>query len=110
MIILKNCEFVKNSNAPIISSTFSNAAGDILSLQISGASGLFHIEGRNHRNGDWVPLAGISLTNFAVTREGFTQSGMYEIGIGGVRELRARVESVDGSVTIFGQIISTGET
>ena len=32
MVIQKNCEFVKNSNTPIVSKTFSNALGDTLTL------------------------------------------------------------------------------
>ena len=42
-------------------------------------------------------------------RGGFTKPGMYEIGIVGIREIRARIESVSGDVSMFGQIISTEE-
>ena len=110
MVIQKNCEFLKNSNTPIVSKVFPNASGDILSLQITGDDGVYHIEGRNNRNGDWVSLAGISLSDFSAIRGGFTKSGLYEIGIIGIRELRVRVESVAGNVTVFGQIISAEET
>lgn len=109
MVIQSNCNFVEKTNTPIVSKPFVNSQGDVLALQISGATGVFHIEGRNHRNGDWVSLAGINLTDFTPVRNGFTKPGMYEIGIVGIRELRARVESVNGKVSMFGQIISTGE-
>ena len=110
MVIQKNCEFVKNSNTPIVSKIFSNALGDTLTLQISGADGVFHLEGRNNSAHDWVSLAGINLSDFSAVRGEYTKAGMYEIGIVGVRELRVRVESVQGEVSIFGQIISTEET
>ena len=109
MVIQKNCEFVKNSSAPIVSKPFPNATGDVLALQISGANGVYHIEGRNNRFGNWVSLAGINLSDFSAQRGGFTKEGLYEIGIVGVRELRARVESTEGNVSLFGQIISTEE-
>ena len=32
MVIQKNCEFVKDSNAPIISKVFPNSSGDTLTL------------------------------------------------------------------------------
>ena len=110
MVIQKNCEFVKNTSTPIVSKTFPNATGDVLTLQISGASGKFYLEGRNSSSGDWFPLAGINLSNFAAIKGCFTEAGIYEIGIVGIRETRVRVEEVNGNVTIFGQIISTEET
>jgi hypothetical protein len=111
MVIQKNLEFLRSMSTPTVSKAFPNATGDILSVQISGAfTGTVHIEGRNNSQGDWVSLAGISLTDFAVARNGFKSAGMYEIGIVGVRELRARIDEAQGDVKIFGQIISTEET
>jgi len=110
MVIQKNCNFVTNTNAPIVSKIFTNATGDVLTLQISGANGVYHLEGRNNSNGDWFPLAAINLSNFAAVKGSFTTPGIYEIGIVGIRELRARVESAEGNVSMFGQIISTEET
>lgn len=110
MVIQKNCEFVKNSSTPIVSKEFPNATGDVLTLQISGADGVYYIEGRNSSKLDWVPLAGINLSDFSAVRGIFTKAGLYEIGIVGIREVRARVESALGNVSIFGQIISTEET
>lgn len=110
MVIQKNCEFIKkNSSAPIISSVFSNTSGDTLTLQISGADGVYHLEGRNNKKGDWTSLAGIDLSDFSAVRGGFTKAGIYELGIVGIREMRVRVESVSGTVSIFGQIISVEE-
>lgn len=110
MVIQKNCEFITNSSTPIVSKIFPNSTGDILTLQISGANGLFYVEGRNRSSNDWVVLAGINLSDFSVARGGFTKAGIYEIGIVGIRELRARVESTEGTVSLFGQIISAEET
>ena len=111
MVIQSNCNFFENVNAPTVSKVFSNAHGDTLSLQISGANGKYYIEGRNNAKGDWVPLAGINLSNFTPAKGQFTEAGIYEIGVVGIRELRARVESTaGGKVSIFGQIISTEET
>lgn len=110
MIIQKNCNFITKASSPIVSKIFPNAVGDVLSLQISGADGVYKLEGRNSSTNDWVSLAGINLSNFAVERDGFTTAGIYEIGIVGIREMRVRVESTQGEVSIFGQIISTEET
>lgn len=111
MVIQSNCNFFENVNAPTVSKVFSNAHGDTLSLQISGVSGKYYIEGRNNTKGDWVPLAGINLSNFSAAKGEFTAPGLYELGVVGVREIRARIESIaGGNVSIFGQIISTEET
>ena len=111
MVIQKNCEFVTEVSAPTTSIIFPNSTGDILTLQISCDEGVYSIEGRNNNKTDaWFPLAGISLSDFSVVKGGFKKAGMYDIGIAGVRELRARVESVNGSVSLFGQIISAEET
>lgn len=110
MVIQSNIRFIEHAKAPIVSRTFFNPTGDILSLQISGASGSVKLEGRARKDADWVTLAGIGLADFSVARDGFTKPGIYEIGIIGVRELRARVDSADGDISVFGQIISTEET
>lgn len=110
MIIQKNCDFIKNASAPSISRIFPNSTGDVLVLQIQGANGLYYLEGRNNSKNDWVALAGINLSDFSAAKGTYTQPGLYEIDVVGVREMRVRVESVEGSVSIFGQIISTEET
>ena len=112
MIIQKNAEFFKRMNTPTVSKPFSNSSADTLAVQISGdfSDGKFHIEGRNNHKGDWVSLAAIDLSDFSPVRGGFTKSGMYELGIVGIREVRARIESVSGNVSMFGQMISTEET
>lgn len=110
MIIQQNCDFIVKQNTPIISKEFSNSTGDILALQIEGSNGLYHLEGRNNSKCTWTPLAGINLSDFSVVRDGFTKAGIYEVGIVGIRQIRVRVESVEGIVSIYGQIISTEET
>lgn len=113
MVIQSNCKFAKNINAPTVSKVFPNAEGDILAVQVSGdfSSGIVHIEGRSDPSGDWVSLAGVSLGDLAIARGGITKPGMYEIGVVGVREIRANIESVSGGkMSVFGQIISTEET
>jgi hypothetical protein len=81
-----------------------------LSLQIDGAAGVYHVEGRLQSQASWVPLAGINLSDFSPVKGSYTKPGVYELGIVGIRELRVRVEAVNGSVSIWGQIISTEET
>lgn len=110
MVIQSNIKFIEHAKAPIVSRTFFNPTGDILSLQISGASGSVKLEGRARKDADWVTLAGISLADYALVRDGFTKPGIYEIGIIGIRELRARVDSMDGDISVFGQIINSEET
>lgn len=109
MIIQKNCEFVTNISGPITSPIFANGVGDILSLQVSGSNGEYYIEGRNNRKGDWCPLAAINVGDLTVARNGIVKPGLYEVGIIGARELRVRVVSTEGFVSIFGQIISSEE-
>lgn len=112
MIIQKNCSFFKNysNGTPIVSKIFPNSTGDVLSLQITGANGIYYLEGRNNDAHDWVSLAGINLSDLSAVKGSFTKAGLYEVGIAGVRELRIRLESAEGVVTIFGQIISMEET
>ena len=112
MIIQKNLEFFKNANTPAESKIFSNSSADTLTVQVSGdfTNGLFFIEGRNNSGGDWCSLAAIDLSSFMPVRTGFTKPGIYEIGIAGVREVRARVVNISGKVSIFGQMISMEET
>jgi hypothetical protein len=96
MIIQKNLDFFKDMSAPTVSKTFPNAASDVLSLQIDGElqGGKIYIEGRNRSTGNWVALAGVNLSNFTPVRGVFTASGLYEIGVVGIREIRARAEGV----------------
>lgn len=110
MVIQKNCEFITNSSTPIVSKVFSNPTGDTLTLSIDGADGVYYLEGRNTKHHEWVSLAGINLSDFSAVRGGFTKAGLYEVGIMGVRDLRVRIESVMGNVSVFGQIISSEET
>jgi hypothetical protein len=110
MVIQKNCDFIKSASAPKISKSFFNATGDVLTVQIMGDDGVYYIEGRNNSKFDWAPLAGINLSDFTVAKNGCTKAGVYEFGIVGIREIRARVESTSGEVSLFGQIISTEET
>ena len=110
MVIQSNCNFVTNATSPIESKSYKNAQGDVLSVQISGATGVYYIEGRLIHNGTWCPLAGINLSDFSPVKGAYTKPGIYELGIVGIRDIRARVEAVNGSVTIQGQIISTEET
>ena len=110
MVIQKNCDFVTNVNSPIVSKAFSNPQGDVLTLSITGANGKYYLEGRNSSKSDWFSLAGINLGDFTPVIGGFTKAGIYEIGIVGMREVRVRIEQIEGNVTIFGQMISTEET
>ena len=112
MMVQSTCKFAKNISSPVISKVFSNAEGDILTIQISGnfSSGIIYIEGRNDPSGDWVSLAGISLKDFSLWTDGFEETGLYEIDIIGVRELRANIKQIiNGNISIYGQIISSQE-
>lgn len=109
MVIQQNCEFAMKATSPIVSKVFFNSTGDTLAIQISGANGVYHIEGRNSFDGEWHDLAGINLSDFSTVRNGYSKAGIYEIGVVGIRQLRARIESVEGEVSIVGQIISAGE-
>ena len=102
MVIQKNCEFINGSSTPTVSKVYPNATADTLTLQIYGANGLYHLEGRNTSKGDWVSLAGIDLNDFSAIRGGIKKPGIYEFGIIGIREIRVRVEVAEGEVSIFG--------
>jgi len=45
MVIQKNLNFVSNTTIPVLSKTFINASGDVLSLEIKG-NGVIYIDGR----------------------------------------------------------------
>lgn len=109
MIILQTCKFAQNQSSSYVSKSYFNSAGDVLSVQVEGGDGKYYIEGRTLTSMDWIPLAAINLADFSVAKDGITKAGIYELGIAGIRELRGRVETVNGEVTIMGQIISTGE-
>lgn len=109
MVIQQNCEFATKATSPIVSKVFFNSTGDILAIQIQGANGIYHIEGRNASDYEWHDIAGINLSDFSVARKGYFKAGIYELDLAGIRQVRARIESVEGEVSIIGQIISTGE-
>lgn len=110
MIIQKNCDFIIDSSEPKTSKSFSNSQSDVLTLSVSGANGVYYLEGRNSNRTEWVSLAGVNLNDFSVAKGVITAPGIYEYGVVGIRELRVRVESAEGPVTILGQLISTEET
>lgn len=112
MVIQRDAKFFENQNTSNISNTFVNPQADILTVQVSGGANAFTvaIEGRNSKDADWIPLAGINLTNLSVSTDGITEKGIYEFGIVGIRELRANLKSISGSVSVYGQLISTEET
>lgn len=113
MIIQKNVDldFSNGNNTPTVSKTYRNFQADVLALNISGTmtSGTFFVEGRNVPGGEWTSLAGIDLNALALVSGGFTKSGIYEIGIASVRELRFRPEGMSGQVKVSAQLISTEE-
>ena len=109
MVIQNICYFTQHMVTPNVSKSFFNAQGDVLSLQISGTlTGKVYIEGKNSDNAAWVSLAGINLSSFAAERDGFDSTGIYEVGIIGVRNLRIRLDGASSdSIEVIGQIIST---
>lgn len=109
MIILNNLDLIQDISTPMISDEYINLGGDILAVQISGATGRYYIEGRS-ADSDWYPLAGINLSDFTVATGAFTKPGLYEIGVASIRRIRARVETTDGEVSITAQLISSSES
>lgn len=112
MVIQRDAKFFENQTTSNISSTFVNPLADILTVQVSGDfnAGVLKIEGRNNNKGEWISLAGINLTNLSVSTDGITEKGIYEFGIIGIREVRANLESISGSISVYGQLISAEET
>lgn len=110
MVIQSNIKFVEHAKTPIVSRSFFNSTGDVLALQISGGPGSVRLEGRTRKEADWMNLAGINLADFTVAKGEFTQAGLYELSIIGIREMRVKVDSVEGEISVFGQIISSEET
>ena len=85
MVIQSNIRFVENATTPIVSKPFFNSTGDILTLQIYGSDGVYHLEGRMKDGADWVSLAGINLNNFTTIKNGFKEAGIYEMSVIGIR-------------------------
>lgn len=109
MVIQKSLNFVQSTTVPVVSTTQTNATADVLSVEIKG-NGVVYIEGRLKSESDWFPIAGINLSDFSVSKDGFTRPGLYELGVIGIRQLRARVEAVQDSISVYGQLISSEET
>ena len=111
MVIQKNVHFIENTTTPMVSKQYPNASSDILDVQVDGSfTGLIKVEGRLHRHGAWVSLAGINLSNFASANGGLKAPGLYEFSVIGIREIRVNVESLSGgAVSVFGQMISSEE-
>lgn len=109
MIIQQKVIFFENTFDSSVSRSYFNNSADVLTLSVDGdfSNGLFFIEGRNH--GDWVTLAAINLSDLSIQVNGITKTGLYEVGVLSVRELRCRIEQIQGSVTIAGELISSGE-
>lgn len=112
MIIQKKITFCENQTAPFISTAHFNPLSDVLSIQVDGnfLSSLVKIEGRSSNATSWVPLAGINLSDFSVTKKGISKPGLYEFGVIGIREFRINIEQVDGTVSVSGQLINAEET
>ena len=112
MIIQKSISFTYNSAEPIISDIIANTQADYMSLQLDGnfTEGVIVIEGRNAPQNDWVSLGGISLSDFAIYKTGFTKPGLFELSISSVRQLRVRTEGLNGEVELTGLLISSIET
>lgn len=109
MMIQKKVIFFKDAANTATSTSCFNGSADTLALSIKGIlnSGSVYIEG--HNGDDWISLAAVNLTNFSVSRKGLVETGIYEISILSVRELRCRIEEISGSVTIEGELISSSE-
>lgn len=110
MVIQSNIKFIDKANSPMVSKIFSNSTSDLMSLQISGGPGKVILQGRIDKNMDWVTLSGIDVSNYTIVKDQFTKSGIYEISIIGIRQLRAILESSSGEISVLGQLISSEET
>ena len=110
MIIQDTVNLFQEVAAPATSQTAYNAQGDVGVVTIEGTFvGSIAIEGRAGA-GAWQPLAGVNMSNFKVVKAEYTDAGMYELDVVGVREMRARVTSItSGSVSVNVQLISTSE-
>lgn len=90
------------ASAPLV---ISRGASSIESVAIQ-ASGTFTgsvvIEGvadLQQENG-WVSVSGINMTDFSVAQT-ITKPGIYSYGVENFAKLRARLDGVGGSVTVF---------
>ena len=108
MIIQKRCVFIMDAVDAIVSYPVYNNMSDVLVLEIQGDDGEYVIEGRASDDGVWVPLAGINVSNYKMSPTQ-TSAGVYEYSVIGLRELRAKVISTSGTVTLLGQLINSME-
>lgn len=109
----KNWVFYKNASSTSTAENmapFVNITNDVLAVEISGdASFVVKMQGRAdiQNGGQWEDLAAIKLSDFSVSNE-LKQTGVYEIGIEGLQEVRANITSISGgSISILGRAVNT---
>lgn len=111
MIIQNKATFFEEAVTSQTSKIYKNSHADVLDLQVDGdfTAATVVVEGRLTPANDWVRLAGINLSDFSVAANGLTKAGIYEFSVLGTREIRARVDNINGKVSVFGYFISSEE-
>lgn len=111
MVIQNKAQFFEDVNTSKTSKIFVNPLADVLDLQVQGEFSAVElvIEGRLNKDSEWVSLAGINLSDFSIAANGLTKKGIYEFSVIGVREVRARVSNLNGTISVFGYFISSEE-
>lgn len=100
---------IVSANIPTVSEIYTNNNSNLFTVQVSGnfITVNINIEGRlDIENGEWVQLGNINLTNFdnSTTLNG---SGLYNISVAGVEQIRINITQVDGTVNVFGRFTDT---
>lgn len=110
-----NWSFYKNATAASTEDNmtpFINMTGDVMSVEVRGAATFtLKLQGRTDllNGGVWEDLAAIKLSDFSVSTE-IKQTGIYEIGIEGLQEIRANITSISGGdLTVLGRAVNTGK-
>lgn len=100
-----NLVFIRAAGAATVSGVYENERYDLAVIQVTGDADAFEVtlEGRVDRAAEWEPLASLNLSDLGSPYTSMTEDGIYEFGIGGVSQIRARVHFVtNGAVTVSG--------
>ena len=108
-----NFEFFKREMETGVSKTLVNDSYTLLVVQIEGQFDALDIvvEGRVQADtGEWVSIAGMSVSDLSGAVEYVSASGVYQYPIEGIREIRLNLRSItNGWVTASGVVYDSAE-
>lgn len=108
-----NLTFLQSASGKFTSDVFDNYHYSLAVLQVTGSftGAVIVVEGRVQvSDGPWVALGAWDTRDFTTEINEITSSGIYEVPIDGVTQLRLRIASLaGGSVTVSGVLYDSSD-